>query len=425
LRFLSILVNLDSVNVKGGRVTGDERLLTTAQVARRLQVKPETVYAYVSRGLLHSVRDGPRRQSLFDPDEVDRLAERGRDGRTPSGVVERIHTELTLLDQDELYYRGHPVADLAGTWPIEAVAHLLWTGELAAPPPFTALPALLDVARAALGALPGGIRLADRVRVAVAAAGAADPLRYDITPAAVVRRAESLLAVLVDALGPGPGAGDGPLAARLWPALTSRAATPAEVALLDLVLVVLADHDLAVSTVAARVAASARAHPYAVVSAGLGALDGPYHGAATAPAHRFLGEALDDPVRALSDRLRGGAPIPGFGHRIYRARDPRAALIHAALRDHPPAAAVVAAVDTVTAALAGRAGAFPNVDLALAAAVHALDLRPDAAEAVFALARTVGWIAHALEEYRGPGLRFRAEGVYTGRRPRRPAAPDR
>ena len=57
--------------------------------------------------------------------------------------------------------------------------------------------------------------------------------------------------------------------------------------------------------------------------------------------------------------------------------------------------------------------------------MHALDLRPDAAEAVFALARTVGWIAHALEEYRGPGLRFRAEGVYTGRRPRRPAAPDR
>jgi citrate synthase len=404
-------------------MAGGERLLTTAQVARRLQVKPETVYAYVSRGLLHSVRGGPRRQSLFDPDEVDRIAERGRDGRTPSGVVERIHTELTLLDHDELYYRGHPVGELAGAHPIEAVAHLLWTGDLITPAPFAASPTTAAVTAATLAALPEGTRLGDRLRIAVATMAAADPLRYDITPSAVVRRAESLLAVLVDTLGPGP-AEDAPrpdgLAARLWPALVRRPRppTPAEAALLDLVMVVLADHDLAVSTVAARVAASARAHPYAVVSAGLGALDGPYHGAATALAQRFLDEALDDPLRALSDRLRSGAAIPGFGHRIYRTRDPRAVLIHGALRDHPPAAAVLDAVDAVTAGLAGRPGAFPNVDLALAAAAHALDLRPDAAEAVFALARTVGWIAHALEEYRGPGLRFRAEGVYTGRRPR-------
>jgi citrate synthase len=403
-------------------MTGPDRLLTTTQVARRLQVKPETVYAYVSRGLLHSIRGGRRRGSLFDPDEVDRLAERGRDGRSPSGVVERIHTELTLLDHDELHYRGRPVAELAGVHPIEAVAHLLWTGELTAPAPFTAFPEPRDVAAAAVAALPERTRLVDRIRVAVAAAGAADPLRYDVTPVAVVRRAGSLLAVLVDALAAG-GVGDDPrpdrLAARLWPALTRhpRPPSPAEIALLDLVLVVLADHDLAVSTVAARVAASSRAHPYAVVSAGLGALDGPYHGAATTLAHRFLVEALDDPVRALSDRLRGGAPIPGFGHRIYRHRDPRAELIRSALRAQPRAAAVLAAVDAVEAGLAGRPGAFPNVDLALAAAVRALDLRPDAGEAVFALARTVGWIAHALEEYRGPGLRFRAEGVYVGRRP--------
>jgi len=401
-------------------VTGDERLLTTAQVARQLQVKPETVYAYVSRGLLRSIRDGSRRQSLFDPGEVDRLAERGRDGRVPSGVVERIRTELTLLDHDELYYRGHPVGELAGTHPIEAVAHLLWTGELGTPAPFTTSPALKDVAAAVLAALPEATRLGDRVRVAVAAVAAADPLRYDLAPGAVIRRAESMLAMLVDVLDPGPTSGATALAARLWPALTRRPrpSTPAEIGLLDLVMVALADHDLAVSTVAARVAASARAHPYAVVSAGLGALDGPYHGASTTLAYRFLADAIDDPVRALADRLRLGSAVPGFGHRIYRARDPRAALILAALRDHPPAAAVLTAVDAVTAGLASRPGAFPNVDLALAVAAHALDLRSDAAEAVFALARTVGWIAHALEEYRGPGLRFRAEGVYTGRRPR-------
>ena len=175
-------------------------------------------------------------------------------------------------------------------------------------------------------------------------------------------------------------------------------------------LIVLADHDLAVSSLAARVAASARANPYAVVSAGLGALDGPQHGAASTLAHRFLAEALTDPVAALAERLRTGSPIPGFGHRVYRNRDPRTALVLDRLADGP----VRAAVEALAAPLAGRPGGFPNVDLALAAVVHAHGLRPDAGEAIFAVARTVGWIAHALEEYAEPGLRFRAEGVYTG-----------
>lgn len=159
--------------------------------------------------------------------------------------------------------------------------------------------------------------------------------------------------------------------------------------------------------------ASALANPYAVVSAGLGAVDGRRHGAASTLAHRFLADALDDPVAALADRLRSGEPVPGFGHRVYRTRDPRAGLVLDLLGDVP----VRAAVDAVARRLAGRPGGFPNVDLALAAVVHAHGLPPDAGEAVFAVARIVGWIAHALEEYAEPGLRFRAEGVYTGPRP--------
>jgi citrate synthase len=396
---------------------GEERLLTTAEVARRLDVKPETVYAYVSRGQLRSIRAGRRRESLFDPDDVDRLVERSRQGRSPSGAIERIRTELTLLERDELYYRGRPATELARTHSFESVAHLLWTGELTQRAPFEAHAELVDVVAGGLERLPATVRLTDRIRVAIAVAAAADPLRYDLSPDAVVRRAESLLAVLVDTLSDAPPDSPG-LASRLWQALLRqpRAVLPAEVALLDLILVVLADHDLAVSTLAARVTASARAHPYAVVSAGLGAMDGPYHGTVSSVAHRFLAEALDDPVRALSDRLRGDAPIPGYGHRIYSHRDPRAELILAVLRDHEAAVPVLVAVDAVTRALAGRPEAFPNVDLALAAVMHAFDLRPDAGEAVFAFARTAGWIAHALEEYRSPGLRFRAEGIYAGRR---------
>ncbi|HEX3258944.1 MAG TPA: citrate/2-methylcitrate synthase [Pseudonocardia sp.] len=402
------------------------RLLTTAEVARRLDVQPATVYAYVSRGLLTNV--GGRRASRFAQDEVERLVRRGREGRRPSGAIERINTGITLLTDDGPAYRGRPVGELLGS-SAEAVAHLLWTGSLGPGEPFRASAGLVDVAAGAAGALPPSARLVDRLRVAVAAASAVDPLRHDLDPAAVVRRAETILALAVDALArtaprPGPAALDpaaaapldgvgrpgGSLAARLWPALAGRRATPEQERLLNAVLILLADHDLAVSTLAARVAASARANPYAVVSAGLGALDGPRHGAASTLAHRFLAEALTDPVAALAERLRTGSPIPGFGHRVYRTRDPRTALVLDLLGDGP----VRAAVDAVAAPLAGRPDGFPNVDLALAAVVHAHDLRPDAGEAIFAVARTVGWIAHAVEEYAEPGLRFRAEGVYTG-----------
>ena len=435
------------------------RLLTTAEVARRLDVQPATVYAYVSRGLLTNV--GGRRASRFAQDEVERLVRRGREGRRPSGAIERINTGITLLTEDGPAYRGRPVGELLGA-SAEAVAHLLWTGSLGPGEPFRASAGLVDVAAGAAGALPPSARLVDRLRVAVAAASAVDPLRHDLDPAAVVRRAETILALAVDALArtaprpsavaPNPAsaaprddAGDaaapsgaaipsgaartadadphddaaphdgvgrpgGSLAARLWPALAGRRATPEQERLLDAVLILLADHDLAVSTLAARVAASARANPYAVVSAGLGALDGPQHGAASTLAHRFLAETLTDPVGALAERLRTGSPIPGFGHRVYRTRDPRTALVLDLLGDGP----VRAAVDAVAAPLAGRPDGFPNVDLALAAVVHAHDLRPDAGEAIFAVARTVGWIAHAVEEYAEPGLRFRAEGVYTG-----------
>jgi citrate synthase len=458
------------------------RLLTTAEVARRLDVQPATVYAYVSRGFLTNV--GDRRGSRFAQEEVERLARRGREGRRPSGAIERIHTALTLLTDDGPAYRGHPVAELVRTASAESVAHLLWTGHLDPAAPFRASAEVVEVATGAAAALPADARLTDRLRVAVAAASAADPLRHDLDPTAVVRRAETILATAVDALAAGPGGnfaplgrtshpldgvrsdpkgcevggvggvgdggvdgggvGDGGvggpggaggggvgggvgggglgrggvdggevgsgLGERLWPALAGRPATAEQTRLLTTLLIVLADHDLAASTLAARVAASAGANPYAVVSAGLGALDGPRHGTASTLAHRFLAEAIADPVAAIAERLRAGSPIPGFGHRIYRTRDPRTALVLDLLGDVPARAAV----DAVVARLAGRPGGFPNVDLALAAVMHAHDLRFDAGEAIFAVARTVGWIAHALEEYAEPGLRFRAEGVYTG-----------
>lgn len=262
----------------------------------------------------------------------------------------------------------------------------------------------VELARVGMGVVPEGARLTDRLRVAVAVLGAADPLRFDLSPASVTAAAGRLIGTLVTALPGETVYGDATLGARLWPKLSDDEPRPE---LLDAALILLADHGLAVSTVAARVAASARANLYAVISAGLGALDGQYHGAAPTLAYEFLERAKRDPLTALSDQLRSGKPVPGFGHKIYQHHDPRAEVLLGLLGDHP--------ITAIVHAIAERTPAFPNSDLAIAAIMHAYNFRPDAGDALFALARMIGWTAHALEEYAAPPLRFRAMGIYTGR----------
>jgi citrate synthase len=179
-----------------------------------------------------------------------------------------------------------------------------------------------------------------------------------------------------------PDAGGSAFADVLWRRLTATPATPAAVRALNAALVLLADHDLAASTLAARVAASTRAHPYAVVGAGLAALDGPLHGAASGLAYALLAEAVrsGDPVGAVSDRLRAGGPVPGFGHPLYPQGDPRAAELLALLPDAPGKAEVRAVIDA--------SGSPPNVDFAIAAFALLTGMAADAGEAIFAVGRT-------------------------------------
>ena len=438
-------------------------MLTTEEVARRLGVKPATVYAYVSRGLLSSRRNADGKASRFDEAEVTAFAARRRGAESV-----RTCTALTLIKDGHLYYRGRDATELAVTRSFEAVATLLWTGELRHVD-LRPDPELHRLAGAVTAPLPASARPADRLRVMIAAAATADPMRYDIAPAAVVATARRILATTVAALpangdpvpgrvprggsasgrvprgestsgrvshgeaAPGrisrgeldtggdvsavapPGWGDPAhgLAGELWPKLTAMPPTADRIARLNAALVLLADHDIAASTLAARVAASTRAHPYAVVLAGLAAHDGPRHGAASALAYGLLTEAAagGDPVGVLADRLRTGRPIPGFGHPHYPAGDPRAAALLALGGDTG---------SELIAAMAGRSGdAAPNIDLALAAFTLEHDMPADAGEAIFAVARIAGWIAHALEEYADRPLRFRPTGRYTGRRPAR------
>ncbi len=399
--------------------------LTTREAAELLGVKPETVYAYVSRGQLNSARAAGGRGSTFDADEVRALARRsGRRDASPAGGDLAFRTGITLIEGDRCFFRGVDATELAGRYGYEEVAEWLWTGEVRPGARFTATAGTLAAARRTVGALPAHSGSTDRLRVAVTAAAATDPLRFDLSPEAVLSSARSLIPTLVGALPAlgGPEDDGGSLARALWSRLTAEPADAPSLAVLDAALVLLIDHDLAASTLAARVAASARAHPYAVVSAGLGVLEGPLHGAASGLAHRMLREAVDrgSAVPVVADHLRTGRRVPGLGHRLYRGEDPRATALLALLEEVPQAAGALAAAREVVETTARHAPLHANIDLALAVLSVSRGMAADAGETVFAVSRTAGWIAHALEEYGERPLRIRPSGQYTGPRPPQP-----
>ncbi|GGW66658.1 citrate synthase [Streptomyces caelestis] len=407
---------------------GAERRLSTKEAAELLGVKPETVYAYVSRGQLSSRRVTGGRGSTFDAREVEALARRNRResaGSSPSGGELSVRTRITLIESDRYYYRGVDAVDLAMRHTYEEVAEWLWTGRMRPGNTFTAPAASVAVARRAVDALPEHAAPTDLLRVATIAAATADPLRFDLSEDAVLGTARTLIPTLVAAL---PPAGhdrrdEGPLAHRLWSRLSPRK-NPDEASLraLDTALALLLDHDLAASTLAVRVAASARAHAYAAVSAGLGVIEGPLHGAASGLAHRLLVDVLDqgDAAPVITDELRAGRRIPGLGHRLYPGEDPRARALFGLLEQIPRAEPALLAARDIVETTARHAPLHANVDLALAVLTTSCGMPPTAGETIFAVARTAGWIAHALEEYGERPLRMRPSGLYAGPKPPQP-----
>ncbi|WP_329268214.1 citrate synthase [Streptomyces pseudovenezuelae] len=405
-----------------------EHRLSTKEAAELLGVKPETVYAYVSRGQLSSRRVPGGRGSTFDAKEVEALARRNRreSGGSPgSGGDLSVRTRITFIDRDRYYFRGVDATELAARHSYEEIAEWLWTARMQPGVTFTAPDATVDTARRVVDALPEHTGPTDRLRVAAIAAAAADPLRFDLSEEAVLGTARTLIPTLVAALPPvlhDRRRDDGRLAPRLWTRLSGRKPDEASLRALDTALGLLVDHDLAASTLAVRVAASARAHAYAAVSAGLGVLEGPLHGAASGLAHRLLLDVLDrgDAAPVIAEELRAGRRIPGLGHRLYPGEDPRARALFALLEEIPRAEPALLAARDIVATTARDVPLHANVDLALAVLTASSGMPSTAGETIFAVARTAGWIAHALEEYGERPLRMRPSGTYVGPKPPQP-----
>ncbi|MBO0687042.1 MAG: hypothetical protein J2P45_28155, partial [Candidatus Dormibacteraeota bacterium] len=254
---------------------------------------------------------------------------------------------------------------------------------------------------------------------------ALDPMRYETGDAAVVVTGRRLLAALVDCLPrvsdpaepllvrPGQPFSDS-IAARVWSGVDPLAPPAGGLEALNAALVLVADHDLSVSTLAARMAASIAADPYAVVSVGLSALGGAMQAVASLAVEDLLSEVAgpEQAAARIGERLRRGDRLPGFGHRLYPAGDPRAPVLLDLVRGSWPGERL-AVVDAVVEATSGRGLPAPNIDFALAALAHVAGMQRGASEAIYAIARTAGWLAHALEEYqRHSDIRPRA--IYVG-----------
>jgi citrate synthase len=387
-----------------------------AEAAERLGIKPASLYAYVSRGTLNRKREPGGRGSLFDADEVARLALKGRPRRSPAGAQLIIESSLTEIIGDQLRFRGHDAIALARSHSFEDVAELLWTGSLPAGPqaPWMATPEALAAGSAAQAALPAQTLPLERLQVIVPALAATDPLRLHLDRAAVIAAGRSLIAGMVGSLGSSLDA-PGSIAERLTSALCPAPPAAGVLEAVRTALALLADHELAASTLAARVAASVRADPYAVVATGLGAVGGALHGGAALGAEvmlRSAGSPAEAP-RVVGDLLRRGERIPGFGHFVYKSGDPRAQLLLEVIAEHAPGSPQLAVAGAVVSEVHRRALPEPNIDFALATLVTVAGMVAGAGEAIFAIARTAGWIAHALEEY-DRNAPIRPRGIYTG-----------
>jgi citrate synthase len=388
-----------------------ERMLPSEEAARRLGVKVSTLYAYVSRGLLASHPEPGGRRSLFDLGDIERLAVRQRGGRQVESRLATITTGVTQLRQDDgPFYRGRRATELAAEMTFEEVASLLWEVEVEAGDDWEAPD---------LGSCPLQ-QASDRMRWALVMCAANDPLRSDSRPTSVARAARRVIAALTDAVGPAP-----PPAARVaGMSIAQRLARRLDGAArgegvslsaeaVNAALILLADHELATSTVAVRIAASTQADIYDALLAGLATMAGPLHGGASQQAYELLVTVeRDGAARALNDILRWQNYLPGFGHVIYTSRDPRfhalwelaAPLLSEERRELFHQVMELAAAHDLPA---------PNCDLALAALSWGTDMSPDAGRTIFTIARIAGWTAHYSEERLERPLRFRARAVYS------------
>ena len=375
--------------------------ITLTEAARRLGVRAQTVYAYASRGSIAVMQDpDDPRKSLYRAEDVIALCRKKQVGRkraalaagTIFGAEPCIPSGITTFSKGRAWYRGRDSIQLSDTATLEETAALLW--QATAPVTFDA-PAV---------ALPAGERdrqCAFTLLATLAAHGHSTLGRLD---SALHIEAGQLVAIVARAFGAHNDAGLPWTHQRLaagW-GLDDRGAD-----LLRRAMVLVADHEITSSAFAARITASTGASLAGCLLTGLATLSGPLHGDASGRVRAVFDDVQRlGAAHVVDHHLKSAIPIPGFGHHLYPDGDPRAAALLARL---DPPAELAHFIDKVTTLTGQR----PTIDVALAMLSVQLRLPRDAAFGLFSTARSVGLLAHCIEQLR-VGKVIRPRSRYTG-----------
>ncbi len=395
---------------------GKNRYLTAQEAAAELGISQDTLYAYVSRGLIRSeASDGQKRSRWYPLEDVQRLKKHKGEYRHPDKVAAGamqagtpvMESAITMITDDRFYYRGHDALTLATTHSVEQVAALIWTGDFSAEHslfsrtlPESMLARYQKICSSLIELTP-----LEAFQVCLPLAALDDIAAYDLRAEAVAQTGARILQLLaiVAAGGQYTMHGIAQTVQRGWVPHDERAAT-----LLTAALILCADQELNVTTFTARCVASAGSTPYAVVCSGLSALQGIKHAGQTERIEAFLRET-DAPANvrsSITSLLKRGESIPGFGEVVpgfgsvfYPVGDPRGKLLlelTAQVYPHSPAVLLAQRITEDTNNLLGER---PTIFFGLVTLARALHLPPGGAIALFALGRTIGWIGHCIEQY--------------------------
>ena len=411
-------------------------LLTAEEASKKLGVKPATLYAYVSRGLLRSFRGTEPRTRFYRREEVEALKEKRAQRGDPARVAESalrwgtpvLESAITLIESGDFYYRGFRATELARSHSFEDVVALLWglnhdarvgggraLFSHARRPLDKRTRGMLEVARESH---PGdGLHLLIRL-FACQDFGAAN-----LSADAVRRTGARLITGMVSAAAARERVEQGSLAESLVSGFSEGRKELVDV--VNAALILCADHELNVSSFTARCVASARATPYDVVDAGLCALRGTLHGGHSDRVEALLSEvgvasgeelSAERARRLLGSRLQRGDRLPGFGQPLYPAGDPRYLMLLEMLEERVPESTVVRSARVVADQARELIAREPTVDFALAVLSAELGRLPGGAFTLFAIGRSAGWLAHAIEQYERDVL-IRPRARYTGPAP--------
>jgi citrate synthase len=395
--------------------------LSAREASAELAISPATLYAYVSRGLIRSEPSSDSRSHRYRAEDVRGLKERRTPSAEPRGFksfdpdLPVMDSAIATITEDGPIYRGVNCVDLAEKDTLEHAATLLW--DVTGVDPFSSdnCPLVSGEMRAVTEATRRAAPI-DRAIAVLALAASADPRAF--TRAADGRAmvgGRILRLVIATMLNATPSAQPLHLQiARAWAPNNRHAAD-----LIRRALVLLADHELNASTFTVRCAASTGLNLYDAIIAGLVALKGPKHGGAGVLAAQFVKTLVDrDVAPVIRERVALGERFAGFGHGVYKHGDPRArSLLEALAR----AGAAEKLTREIPERIAEATGEFVNIDYALAVLVHTLGLPPGNELVLFAMARTVGWIAHASEQLQH-GRLIRPRARYIGPAPGRSPA---